>query len=393
MQINLNIQKIIPFLLMVFFSMNAAMDFTAIEIQIASYALLALMLLGGFFLFYKIAREKTLAKHDLIFFLFIAIIAISSFIHGTDAKNWIYASVGILLVRLAFYFYNSHITYLILGLAFGFNIGLFAQLYQLITQPQMWLVPETEKEIAEYILGGNYNQMGIRILITLVANFLCLKISKAFYFLLIPSIIAGISISIMVGSMTAVTCIILFILLCLIPSAYLRRTGVKVLLLFIAFFQIFVCFSGNGIEHNEFAVWFVEDVLGKDITFTYRTHMWDSALRVIAESPLIGYGFPDKDWYLAHMTSFAIGPHNILLATLIYGGVIAFAIYLYILMRSLFSVASVHNFHGDCLLTAISISCLMMLMEAYPLPIIFCLFTLAEYYPQLNAQLSSQNES
>lgn len=392
MQIYPNIHKIIPFLLMVFFSIHASMDFTAIDMQIASYALLAQMLMGGFFLFYKIVREKTIAKHDLILFLFITIIAISSFIHGTDAKNWIYVSVCILLVRLAFFFYNNQIKYLILGLAFGFNLGLFSQIYQLITQPQIWLVPDT-KEISVYILGGNYNQMGIRILITLVINFLCLKISKAFHFLLILSIVAGISIPIMVNSMTAVTCITLFILLCLIPSAHLRRTSVKVILVFVALFQILVCFSGNGIEHNEFAVWFVEDVLGKDITFTNRTHMWDSALRLIGDSPLLGYGYPDKDWYLAHMTSFAVGPHNILLATLIYGGVITFAIYLFLLVFSIVKVAGVHNFHGDCLLAAISTSCMMMLMEVYPLPIILCIFTLAENYPQLNAQLSSQNES
>lgn len=393
MQITLNIHKIIPFFLMVFFALRESIDFNVIDLSLVSYAILALMLIGGLFLFYKVVRDKIIAKPDLIFFFFIIIITLSSFIHGTDVKAWIYYSISILNLRLAFYFYNNKIKYLILGLALGFNIGLFAQLHQLITQPQMWLVPDTKKEITEYILGGNYNQIGISVLITLATNFLCLKISKAFYFLLIPSIIAGISIPIMVGSMTAATCIILFILLCLIPSAYLRRTSVKVLLLFVAFFQFFVCFSGNGIEHNEFAVWFVEDVLGKDITFTNRTHMWDSALRVIAESPLIGYGFPDKDWYLAHMTSFAIGPHNILLATLIYGGVIAFGIYLYLLSRSLFSAASVHNFHGDCLFAAISTSCFMMLMEAYPIAIIFCLFTLAEYYPQLNAQLSPQDES
>lgn len=377
---------------MVFFALRVSLDLTAIDLQMASYAILAVMLIGGLFLFYKIVREKTIAKHDLIFFLFITIIAISSFIHGTDAKNWIYDSVGIILIRLAFYFYENQTKYLILGLVIGFNIGLFSQLYQLITQPQIWLIPD-EKEIAVYIFGGNYNQMGIRILVALVVNFLCLRISKAFYYLLIPSIIAGITIPIMVGSMTAVTCITLFLLLCLIPSTNLRRTSVKFLLFFVALFQIFVCFSGNGIEHNEFAVWFVEDVLGKDITLTNRTHMWDSALRLIADSPLLGYGYPDKDWYLAHMTSFAIGPHNILLATLIYGGVIAFAIYLFLLVFSIVKVAGVHNFHGDCLLVAISTSCMMMLMEAYPLPIIFCIFTLAEYYPQLNAQLTSQNES
>lgn len=392
MQITFNSQKIIPFLLMVFFALRASLDLTAIDLQMASYAILAFMLMGALFLFFKISCNKTIAKPDFIYLFFIVLIALSTFIHGTDAKNWIYTSISILLLRLAFYFYNNQTKYLILGLAFGFNIALFAQFYQLITQPQLWLIPES-KEVTVYILGGNYNQMGMRILVALAINFLCLKISKTFYFLLIPSILIGISIPIMVGSMTAVTCIILFLLLCCIPSTYLRRTSIKFLLFFVALFQILVCFSGNGIEHSEFAVWFVEDVLGKDITFTYRTHMWDSALRIIAESPLLGYGFPDQDWYLAHMSSFAIGPHNIFLATLIYGGVITFGIYLFFLVRSIVSVASVHNYYGDCLMATIAISCMMMLMEVFPIPLIFCLFTFAEYYPQLNNQLLPQDES
>ena len=66
-------------------------------------------------------------------------------------------------------------------------------------------------------------------------------------------------------------------------------------------FQILVCFNGKGIENNKFMVWFIEDVLGKDITFTNRTQLWDAALRVIVDSPIWGYGFPDKIWYLSKM--------------------------------------------------------------------------------------------
>lgn len=385
MQIALNSQKIIPFLLMVFFSIHASFDFTAIDLQMASYAILALMLIGGLFLLYKIVREKTIPKSDLIIYVFLTIVTISSFIHGTDAKNWIYISVSILLIRAAFYFYEKRIYYLILGLALGFNIGLFSQLYQLIIQPQIWIIPDA-KEVAVYVLGGNYNQIGIRILITLAINILCIKISKSFYFLLIPSIIAGISITIMVNSMTAATCIILFLILCSLPSTLFRRTSIKLLLFLIVIFQIFVCFTGKGIENNELAVWFIEDILGKDITFTYRTYMWDSALRIIANSPLLGYGFPDGEWYLAHMTSFAIGPHNILLATLIYGGIPAFILYLYLFIRSIFLIYRVPDYWADCILIGITTASLMMLMEVYTLSIVFTILTLAEYYPLLSSK-------
>lgn len=389
MQIVLNSSKIIPFSLMVFFAIYASFDLTAVNLQMASYAILAATLIGGAFMLYKIIREKAIPKSDLVIYIFLTIIAISSFVHGTDAKNWIYLFISILLIRSAFYFYENHIQYLILGLASGFNIGLFLQLYQLITQPDIWIIPDT-KEVAVYILGGNYNQIGIRILISLVINYLCIKISKAFYFILIPSIIAGISISIMVNSMTAATCIILFLLLCSLPSTYLRRTSVKLLLFLIVIFQIFVCFTGKGIENSELAVWFIEDVLGKDITFTNRTHMWDSALRIIIESPFWGYGYPDGLWYRSHMTSFAIGPHNILLATLIYGGIPAFILYLYLFIKSLLLVYRIPDYWADCILIGIATASLMMLMEVYTLSIVFTFITLAEYYPQIHYQLLSK---
>jgi len=195
-----------------------------------------------------------------------------------------------------------------------------------------------------------------------------------------------------VGSMTASTSIILFLLLILIPYARLRRIAIFGILVSVVLFQVFVCFNGKGIENNNLIVWFVEDVLGKDITFTNRTHMWDSALRVITESPLWGYGFPTKIWYTTRMTSFAIGPHNMLLAMLIYGGIITFVLYLYFLIVSLFRAFRIRNYWADCIIMGVSVLCLMMLMEVYPVNIAFTLFIIAEYYPIMHQQRTSQTE-
>ena len=75
------------------------------------------------------------------------------------------------------------------------------------------------------------------------------------------------------------------------------KVGIVSLLGFVFIFQVLVCFQGKGIEQNPLAVYFVEDILGKDITFTGRIYMWDAAAKVFAESPLYGYGSVDKDWY------------------------------------------------------------------------------------------------
>ena len=391
MQIRLRELSLLPCGLMMVFALQASIVPLAIEMPMASYGILALMLMCSVVALYFIVRQRTITRTDLIVIFFLTFIALSSFAHGTDGIHWVYVGFSVCLIRFTFNFYQHHLTPLIVGLTLGFSVSVFLQLYQLVTQPDLWMIADN-KEVTVYILGGNYNQMGSRLLVAMVLNLLCTRISKLFYILLVPTVISCIAIPLMVGSMTAATSILLFLLMCLIPWPRLRRMGIVALLVFVALFQLLVCFNGKGIENSDLAVWFVEDVLGKDITFTNRTHMWDSALRIIVDSPLWGYGFPDKDWYLTHMSSFAIGPHNVMLAMLIYGGVVTFAIYLYILVRSILQAAGVRGYGADVLLSGIAIISLMQLMEVYSVPIIFALFLLAEYYPQLHSQLAPPDE-
>jgi hypothetical protein len=43
-------------------------------------------------------------------------------------------------------------------------------------------------------------------------------------------------------------------------------------------------------------------------------------------------------------------------------------------------------------LAGITMLCLMMLMEVYPVALIFVFITIAEYYPRLKKQLVTSNE-
>ena len=381
MQIDLKELRVVPCLMMMLFAFQACIDFNAINMSMVSYAMLAMMLMGALCSFFLIVRQRTITLTDLLSLALMIVIAVSALAHGTDFVHWSYLCFSVCFLRFFFNFYQHRLSPLIIGLNIGFSIGVLAQLHQLVTHPELWFIRE-DNEVVGYILGGNYNQIGVRLLCAMVLNLLCIKISRKFFFLLIPCFIACVAIPIMVGSMTAVTCIILFLLLILIPSASLRRIAIIGLLVVFALFQIFVCFNGKGIENNDFMVWFVEDVLGKDITLTGRTHMWDSALRVIVQSPLLGYGFPDKNWYLLNMTTFAVGPHNILLAMLLFGGIPAFLLYLYILVVSIYRAFRIHDYWADCVVMGISVLCIMLLMEIYSIPLIFTFFILAEYYPQ-----------
>lgn len=392
MQIHLKELRVLPGLLMTVFAMQLAFDFNSVDMSMASYAMLALMLMAASCSFFLILRQRTINFMDLLYIIFSVTLLASSLFNGTDTKQLVYLCTSFLLLRFLFNYYQEHLNPLIIGMAVGFSLATVAQIHQLITHPDLWVVGGDSIDTG-YILGGNYNQIGVRLLMTILLNLLCIRISRWFFLLLIPIILACLAIPIMVGSMTSATGIILFLLLCLIPSKPLRRMSYYVLLIAVALFQFFVCFSGKGIEDNDFMIWFIEEVLGKDITFTGRTHMWDSALSVIADSPIWGYGYPDNDWYVTKMTHFAIGPHNIMLAVLIYGGIIAFALYVCFLFVSLFRALSIRDYWADCTIIGISVFSLMMLMETSPLPLVFTFFILAEYYPQLHHQYTPLPES
>lgn len=386
MQIHLKQLQYLPTIIMMILAMGVSMNFNVIGIPIMSYALLALQLFFTVFAFYLILRQGTITRTDAVYLIFLTLVMFSSLISGTDAKEWLYIALRCCLLLFFFNYYRDNLKPLLLGLSIGFSIAVLAQIYQLITQPELWIIKD-EKVLSAYIIAGNYNGMGVCLLINMVVNLLLCQYNRYYYFVTIPIGILCIAIPLLLGSMTAVTCLILFTFINFLPWKRLQRIGLLTLLGLVILFQLLVCFQGNGIENFDLAVWFIEDVLHKDITFTNRTHMWDSALRIISQSWLYGYGYPDAEWYRTNMTNLAIGPHNIMLATLIYGGVIGFGIYLYMLFHAIVKVCRMHDKTSNVVLSAIVIVSLMMLMEVYPFAIIIIYFILGEYYPNISEQI------
>ena len=171
MFIRLNELKILPTVMMVIYALRASVNLNAIEQQTASYALLAAVFAGCLFYIYLTVRRRSISKTDLYVIFFLAIIAFSSLTHNTDIKEWIYICLGVIFLRFTFLSYQHDVRPLIIGLTIGLDIGVFAQLYQIVTNPAMWLVEET-KDVTGYILGNNYNAIGASLLIASVLTFL-----------------------------------------------------------------------------------------------------------------------------------------------------------------------------------------------------------------------------
>lgn len=370
---------------MVVFSFYATLDYNAIGKPLYSYANLALVLLSFVFALFLTLRQREIRRFDFITISFLLFVDIMSIINGLDWKNWTYYSASIITVLLLFDYYSNNLKPIVLGMWIGLVIAVILGTFDIISHPEKWLI-EDSKDITGYLLGGNYNGMGCRILIALLVNMVCLKITKWAWVTLIPLMILSLVDLFIVGSMTAVTCVILFLVLCAIPDLRIQRLAIASTLIFIILFEIFVCMQGRGLENNELATWFIVDVLGKDITFTNRTEMWDSALQIIKDSPLWGYGFPDAVWYRSYMSSFAIGPHNIILAVLIYGGIITFVLYVFLFVISLQKLLKRKGRIENIIFAAITMLSFMMLMEVYPIQIVFIFFIIAYHYSTIKTE-------
>lgn len=386
LRIDLQGSKFVPFVAMAFIVCYISISFFDMGMFTMSYAAFA-GLLGSFLLsFFLFLRRRELDMFELSIILFLFFQLSLSLLNGTNVKGGLYITVTILSFLLLFRYYKTSYKWLLLSTLMVLSVGVYCQLVQCVMHPEMWLI-EGDKELHGYLLGGNYNQMGSRLLLALVLSLISLRYSKWFWLNTVPLFLCAIGNLLMIKSMTALSCIILFSLLCTFTNKSLQKISLIGIFIAVILFQILVCFTGKGLENNELAVWFIEDILNKDITFTGRTDMWDAALRVIYESPIWGYGFVDNDWFFSNMSTQAIGAHNYVLNTMICGGIIGLMMYFSLIYQSLTHVICYKDAYTYRFVAAFAVFCVMMLFEVYETTLVFLLLSFMYYYPESTPEI------
>lgn len=380
LRFDLRQSRLIPFVAIALLMTKMTFAFFAMEMFMASYAAQAGMLLAFVIGLLLVIRDKTLHTYDLLVFGFVLLLEAITLLNGNDWKNWFYTGLTISTYLFLFNYYHEKYHVILLGILFVLSVAIYCQLGQCILHPEKWMVSD-DKELGKYLLGGNYNQMGIRMIIALVIGIWSTRFGKWLKVNLAMLIISCFAILFMVRSMTSLSCMFLFLFFCVIRNRKLLGLGLTVLFVCAILFEVIVCFSGTGLQNNELASWFIKDVLGKDMTFTGRTYMWDAALHVIAKSPLWGNGFVDTDWYMANMTTLAIGAHNYILNTMVYGGVTLLTIYLIMVISSIWHLVNLKDINSMRLLAAFGVLTIMMLFEVYETSLVFLLLTIMYYYP------------
>lgn len=363
----------------------ASVDLNGVGLNIVSYACLAINLSSTFFLIALYARRAKVTWFVFLVSLFSLFWMLSSIVNGIELKQCFYSGCSLIFLAILCDYYQDRFYFIVASFAIAFAFCAYWNLFYLLSHPELWIIDVLKTEKG-YLLGANYNQMGCRLLCAVAASVACQRYSKWWIVNTIPvTIVSLISLS-LVGSMTSLTGITLFVLLTLIPSRNLLKLAIVSLLASVILFQVFVCFQGKGLENNELAVYFIEDVLEKDITFSRRTYLWDAASKLFWASPVYGHGCVSGDWYLSNMSARAQGPHNFIWFVLIQGGLIMLAVFTSVCLITASKFVNTKARSVLNIYAAIAILCLMMIMEVYPTPFIFFLLSMAFFMPRTTAE-------
>lgn len=377
-RVSLHDMTLLPAVMIFFLVINMTLSLAALDMRLLSLAALIMVIVSFFFMLTLVVHTKEISRYGFMHFLFLFVLFGITVINVNDIRYDIFNSLAIGLMLLMMRFYRHRMGLILKSFTIAFTFCMWLNLAHLLTHPMLWIV-EDYKDGTGYLLGDNYNQMGCRMIMALASNVLCLRYSRFWLINFIVLAVVIVTSLAIVGSMTSLSMIVVFLVCCLLPTSKLRLIAICGLFVVFLLFQIFVVFNGRGLENNELAVYLVEDVLKKDLTFTHRTYMWESAINIIEKSPIYGWGFADTTWFKTHMTAFAIGPHNFILTILVNGGVILLALYIMIcskVFKAVLPYLKIKNM--QLLLLAVACFWVMSLFEMYPY--FFMLYALALLY-------------
>lgn len=226
-----------------------------------------------------------------------------------------------------------------------------------------------------YLLGGNYNQMGVAMFIATFINLFYTKTWHTGYVNTLLTCITSLASPLIVGSMTSVLGLILLWIFACLKTTRIKRWFIYGLTIVYIIFQTSVVFFGNQIASTRFAKFFVQNILHKSLTFSNRTNVWIYTKNMIAESWIYGYGTHDKAWYLDTSRLTVSHAHNIFLQVLLDGGVVLMVPFLIILIITIVSLLKSNLPTKYDLLFGLLVIFFMMMMEIYSIAmILFILF-------------------
>lgn len=309
-------------------------------------------------------------------------ILLTSFVNGADMSAAFAAAARIGEPALLVAAYRDsfpallRIVYVVLGLI------VVANFVSIVLFPNgMYETGITNVAYENWLIGFKNRQ--IVVFLPLLLSTLLLGSLEGFSFdKLIAFIVVGVSV-VLINSSTAIVCFVLIVILGVLPTLRSRYSIFNSATFFITAMVLFVLVVVLRAQ-NAFS-FFVTRVLGKDLTFTNRTELWDTAISRIRERPIIGWGelsIADKhDLYSSYSV---ISPHNQLLEYAFTGGLILVGLYVLVNIRLVVSLNRCASEPAVQLASAVYFGMLVvMLTESYSEPLFYLLYSMIWLAPTL----------
>lgn len=328
-----------------------------------------------------LCRISKLKLFHYFFFLYFILLLCSCVFHGMGLYALVFHAVTIFaLIGLLTIGFERDVNQTLRILTLVFSLFVIANFFLILLSPDgMWKLRSDAlgEIVGYYFVGGNRNQMGATLLVAYLTSSLYSqktgKLRKLNIIVLVSSIIS----LIIIDSKTSILGFLATVLFMYVKKEKIRKYSLFAIIVGYFLFQFIVVFTLTDISSNQYVSYLVEDVLGKDLTFSGRVPIWERSLLMFYLSPIWGYGLYDTDFMMFYINAFH--PHNFIYSILIKGGVclLSCAVCLcYISIRQTYIYKSNISI---MLLFGFWIFLFMSIMEVYPFILFAYILTLLFY--------------
>lgn len=233
-----------------------------------------------------------------------------------------------------------------------------------------------------FLIGRNYNQIGMTLVCGMVTNVVAFNMGKkSLTSVLILCLVALFS-PIITGSMTStVGCLVTIVFLFFKKQEQKRRLLIA-FVTFYAIFQGFVVFMQSDVSSVRFITYIIEELMGKDLSFTDRARVWLLAIDMIQDSPALGYGLQNNDWFDFYFE--VKSAHNVIFQMLLYGGYVLLGYLILMIICSVRNALKKPSASAYTILLGLCTVFFMMMMENYNLVLILYILIMTYHSPYLS---------
>ncbi|MDT2370758.1 O-antigen ligase family protein [Enterococcus faecium] len=287
----------------------------------------ALIIFFGY-AFLNITTKKKLSAMTIVLIILSVWMIITTYVNKPDAFTIVvFNSVRVIAICLLFEYYQRNINILLKGCSNFFYLMVFINFITVIVTYPNGIYTRTDGR-AGYFMGfrNAFILYFLPALLFALLEFSKKKGYKKFYLIYVLCIIP---IILEKSTTTLIALIIMFFVFLLIQfrdraksTTKIKRFPLITTLLIYLVLNIIIL-SSSFIANIPFVKYIIENIMGKTLNFTGRTIIWQTAFKMIANKPWMGYGIGNNVLYF---NDYWYG-HNEIVEYMLEGGLIALAIF------------------------------------------------------------------